>query len=241
MNKINLITLCSEEYLFFAEACVRSFLYYYPEFFVDIYFVNIGDDKKNIFNDISRNITVHNEVVNFSNIYEKKNYCTNRRNFLLKRHLEQSKENDICIWIDSDSLCRKREEKWIDILSSNDVVFYGGIKLPLGGIISVKNTPGGRVFSKLYNESYPQSLYKGSTKVNAQRIWMTNQNVIKGIIEKNHHQFQYTFLSFPFYESKLKVDAYIWLPIHSKKRVGYIDECNLWLSKRIKNNVVYES
>jgi hypothetical protein len=208
--------------IYFTRKPVKSFLHHYPEFFVDLYLVNVENKDRVV--GISDRVRIHEESVHFKNISEKRNYCTNRRNYLMYSHNRDN--SDVIMWMDADSICRKRSDEWLHIIQSeeHDVIFYGWDGYPLGGVISVRKGIGGSLFLQKYYNAYSQDSYLSSSR----DTWMLNQNCIKPIV-KNNPSFKYQYLKHPFYDSKLKDDAYIWLPIHRKDKDKYLQECKFYI------------
>lgn len=220
--KIRFISLANRNYFDMLYCCIKSCLYHYPDAVFEAVLVNMEETDRQKIEGISPRVTCCLEQVEFSNTQQVRCYCTNRRNFLLRKC---KKEGEVCIWIDADTIVRQYSEEWVQMMSGEyDLICYGGGRYTLGGIIVVCDTPKAELFLRLYDEAYPQESYKRAKERDRNMgTWMLNQSCLRNIV-KGGHGIKVQHVSMPFINSKLYDDAYIWTPIHAKSSPKFQEE-----------------
>lgn len=242
MKGIKFISLANKPYFDFLEGCIKSCLYYYPEFSFDAYLVNASKKDINKFNNINKKVNIYNIIKKVKHNKKKirnikiRHFCGNYRNTLLKKYIDF---NGVISWIDADSLFLRRSNKWKNLILVNDydIIAYKGKKTILSGIITCNNTKNAKKFIQNYANFYdPNESHSKIRKRFKTSAWMLDQNAYKKVLKnmKKEESLEVKIIKKPMYISKVKVkkeikDSVIWLPIREKKKKLFKKELKKYL------------
>lgn len=212
MSNIKIITLSDGAYFNLLIPMVNSVNINFPEANMHIVLVNIEEEKDELIRKINPTYEVVHENVDLKG-NDLKCYCTNRRMFLLNDI--RGMDNSFLIWIDADSLVRKRCDELVALSHSCELTMRQKTeKKHAAGVIGIGNSNVCKEFLNRY-----------SLIGEIEKDWMSNQRNLSNIYKEFKDRISYKPLPNKFCDVWLSDDGVIWAAKSKlKKSEKYIKE-----------------
>lgn len=233
LNKpITFITLASEDYLDYLRGFLTSANKFYPDISIYVILVNVSYHIAKEIRDLHAKCKVIIERIKFPSEKYKRCYCAGRRAELFNI-IRKERKDHILVWIDADSIFKKRNLNLINILTKYDVGMrkkYEKTNKIGSGIICINTSKIASRFIKKYAK-YSRKRFKLLD-------WFNDQKMLEKTFNKLKSKLNFTLIEYPFCDTSFSDEGIIWIGKGSSRiREKFIEELTDLKTAKIQNSI----